>query len=110
MTTIQAISEVLLYGCLIASWAFVAGYAIVAPWHRTQIGRHMMATTAALAVIFTDLALMRLHILGPLGDATRAWTAVGAYGLMFVVLVWRLIILAHLQLVARRRFRKQEQS
>lgn len=97
------VSNVLLSACIVLSYSFVVLYAALAPWHRYPTGRHIMGTTIALALVFTYIALARLGILGDLSPTGRHAVSAAVYGIMAVILTWRITILIRVQLRTRRR-------
>lgn len=70
---------------------FVVLFATLAPWRRTQMGRHMMSFMVVLMIIL--LYIVFAPALGPLSSTTRGWVRVASFGSLGVVLWWRVYLL-----------------
>lgn len=74
-----------IWASFIASWLFVIGYTILAPWWRTRMGRHLFsfgAMTAGLLTLIIVTALLGRDYPG------RAFVRLACY-LVLAVVLWR---------------------
>lgn len=81
---------------LLATAAFVIGYAALSDWARSPLGRHLMAFAAVGMLDYAALLCVAFGVPLPL------WTYVVAYGLTAAVAVQRLWIFVLVQLEVRR--------
>lgn len=81
----------LVWASFLASWAFVIGYTILAPWWRTRMGRHMFtfgAMVAGLLTLIIVTALLGRNYPG------RDYVRLACYAALAVMLwrhVWMLV-------------------
>ena len=100
---LQALGTIALRLTALGSVTFVVLFAVLAPWRRTVIGRHMMAYGSVVSAILVYVTLAMY--LGPLGTTTRAVIRLSVYVALGSVLWWQVGLLVDAQLdnIRRRR-------
>lgn len=91
--------DLLLYAAMSASFAFVACYHLLAPWWRSETGRNVMTLMSLIALIL----LLNLSGIERWVAPARPTIRVVVYGLLSVVILWRLTILIRAQWAGRRK-------
>ncbi|HEY3683479.1 MAG TPA: hypothetical protein VGL93_10590 [Streptosporangiaceae bacterium] len=95
----------LIWASTVGAWVFVLGYGVLAPWWRSDVGRHLWTWGLMVALLLTMIVVTQL-----LGRdyAGREGVRVAAYSLL-TVMIWRHVaLLARLQLRRRTRGRHDQ--
>jgi hypothetical protein len=98
---VHLIGSAAVWVALVASVAFCALYAAVAPWWRSGEGRHLMTFTAVIGIAFGWIAFRMAT-----GFGAQQWLEMvraAILGALAVLLVWRLLMLIRAQIRRRRR-------
>lgn len=76
---------VAIWASFVASWLFVIGYTILAPWWRSRMGRHLFSFGAMVAGLLSLVTVT--GILGH-GYPGQPYVRLAAYGALAIML-WR---------------------
>lgn len=81
--------QALVWASFLASWTFVIGYTILAPWWRSRMGRHLFSFGAMIAGLLTLII-----VTGLLGHdyPGREYVRLTCY-LVLAVMLWRHVYL-----------------
>mgnify|MGYP001034895882 CR=1 FL=1 len=100
--TLLHIGQVLVFACAIACLIFMGLYQALAPWWRSEAGRHVMAF---MTVLFLALTLTAANSMGWLRDISLLALIIAEvtiFGLILAVICWRIVILLRAQFPRRR--------
>ena len=84
-----------LVGTFLASFIFVVVYWIIAPWWRSEVGRHLMSFEASMALITAYLVAVNFGWLDP--RTGQYYVRLVIYGVLFLLVLWRISILIRAQ-------------